>query len=204
MAEVTLAEIKELRKLTGAGVGAVKEALEKSEGDFDKAMKVLREKGMAKAAKRAGKQIANGYIGQYVHGNGKLVVIVELGSETDFASKSPDFQEFANKLALHIAASGTKYVSRDRVPADELEKEKETYKTEVEGKPEEVAEKILEGKLEKFYKQYVLMEQELFGSDGVTVQDALNELTAKIGENMEVGRMIKMSIGGELIVDTVK
>jgi elongation factor Ts len=196
----TIEEIKKLRALTGAGVTAVKEALEHGQGDVDKAVAYLREKGMSKAAKRADRVISNGYIGKYIHNNGKVVVLVELGSETDFASNSADFRDFADKLALHIAASNPSYVSVDRVPADVIEKEKAVFAQDVAGKPEEVANKILEGKLGKFYSDNVLMKQELFGATG-TVEDNLNELIGKIGEKIEIGKMIKFHIGGEMISD---
>lgn len=197
----TLAEIKKLRALTGAGVVAVKEALENSQGDLDKAINYLREKGMAKAAKRADKVIANGYIGKYVHNNGKVVVLLELGSETDFAANSSEFKTFADQLALHVAANNPIYVSEDRVPADVIEREKSQYSKEVAGKPAEVAQKILDGKLAKFYSETVLTHQVLFGTENTKVSDALNELVAKIGEKIQIGKMVKFHIGGETITD---
>lgn len=201
MAEITMSQIKELRSLSGAGIVAVKEALEASNGDMDKAITYLREKGLAKANKRAGKLISNGYIGRYLHNNGRMVVLVELGSETDFASNSEDFRTFADKLALHVAASNTLYVSEDRVPAEIIEAEKAAFAKDVEGKPTEVAEKILAGKLEKFYKESVLMHQPLFGGNGETVADAINELVAKIGERIEVGKLIVININKSPIID---
>lgn len=199
--EITLDQIKKLRALTGAGVTAVKEALENSGGDRDKAIAYLREKGMAKAAKRADRAVNNGYIGKYVHNNGKVVVLVELGSETDFASNSPDFREFADKLALHIAAVSPQYVSEETIPTEVIEREKAAYANDVAGKPAEVAEKILAGKLSKFYEENVLMHQVLFGTDNVKVSDAINELVARIGEKIEIGKMVKFHIGGESILD---
>jgi elongation factor Ts len=201
MYTATLEEIKNLRQLSGAGVGNVKEALEASEGDLDKAIAYLREKGLAKANKRAGKEIANGYIGKYIHDNGRLVVAVEVGCETDFAANSKEFMDFANKLALHIAASNPRYVAEDRVPANIVDVEKAAFAKDVEGKPAEVAEKILAGKLDKFYAETVLTRQEMFGGNGETVADAMNELVAKIGEKIEIGKMVKMHIGGETIID---
>jgi elongation factor Ts len=198
--QATIEEIKKLRTMTGAGVSSVKEALEHANGDIDKAVIYLREKGMAKAAKRADKVISNGYIGRYIHNNGKVVVLVELGSETDFASNSKDFRDFADKLAMHVAATSPSYVTKERVPANIIETEKAVFAKDVEGKPAEVAEKILEGKLAKFYSDNVLMEQVLFGTDGVTIKDALNELVAKVGEKIEVGNMVKLHIGAEAII----
>lgn len=199
--QVTLDEIKKLRALTGAGVTAVKEALEHSEGDRDKAIAYLREKGMSKAAKRADRVVSNGYIGKYVHNNGKVVVLVELGSETDFASNSAEFREFADKLALHVAAVSPQYVSEQSIPKEVIEREKAVFAKDVEGKPAEVAEKILNGKLAKFYEENVLMNQVLFGTDGTKVSDGINELVAKIGEKIEIGKMVKFHIGGESILD---
>lgn len=201
MAQATIEQIKELRKATGAGVTAVKEALETSDGDLDKAIVYLREKGVAKAAKRAGKEVRNGYIGKYVHNNSRMVTLVELGCETDFAANSESFMEFADKLALHVAANSTQYVAVDRIPADVMQTEKNVYQKDVEGKPEEVAEKILEGKLKKFYEENVLLEQEMFGTEGVSVQDALNELIAQIGEKIVVGRMVTFHIGHPTVMD---
>ena len=201
MSDISIDMIKQLRALTGAGVTAVKEALEYSKGDEDKAMAYLREKGLSKATKRAGKAVTNGYIGRYIHNNGQFIVLVELGSETDFATKSPDFREFADKLALHVAANGTQYVTVDRIPADVIDEEKAAYKSDVEGKPAEVAEKILNGKLEKFYKENVLMRQELFGSEGITVEDAINELVVKIGEKIEIGKLVALQINKNAVID---
>lgn len=193
--------IKQLRAETGAGVTAVKSALEQSDGDTEQAIIFLRQQGVAKAAKRAGKEITNGYIGKYVHNNGRMVVLLEVGCETDFAAKGEDFKEFADKLALHIAANNTEYVTRERVPADIIEKEKAVYAKDVEGKPAEIADKILEGKLNKFYTENVLMDQELFDGDGETVTDAMNELVAKVGEKIEIGRMIKLQLGTAAVID---
>jgi len=190
----TLEQIKDLRTRTGAGVSAVKEALEKSKGDTDKAIQFLREKGVAKAAKRAGKEAQNGILGKYVHNDNKLMVIVEVASETDFAAKSPDMLEFANDVALHVAAQDVDYITVDHVPEEVIEEEKKAFQKDVEGKPDNIAEKILEGKLQKFYKQNVLMYQDLFSDDSKTVQDYLNELVAKLGEKIEINRFIKMKI----------
>lgn len=190
----TLDQIKELRTLTGAGVGSVREALEVSAGDTEKAIQYLREKGLAKSVKRAGKNAENGMFGVYVHPDNRAVVVVEVACETDFAAKSPDMVKFAQEIAVHIVASTTEYVNVESIPAEVLEKEKAVFMTELEGKPAEMAEKILEGKLQKFYKDTVLTYQPLFQDETKIVQDHLNELVAKIGEKIEITRFIKMKI----------
>jgi elongation factor Ts len=192
--EITIDQIKELRERTGAGVGAVKEALEHAQGDNDKAIQYLREKGLAKAAKRAGKQADNGTLGVYVHGDNRMVVVVEVASETDFAARSEDLKKFANDIALHIAANEPLYTSVESIPENIIETEKATFAQDVEGKPAEIAEKIIAGKLEKFYADTVITHQQLFTDETKTVQDYMNELVAKVGEKIEITRFVKMKI----------
>lgn len=201
---VTIEQIKELRALSGAGVNAVREALENSGGDTNGAIKYLREKGIAKAEKRKDKTASNGILGTYRHTNSKLVVLVEVACETDFAAKSPDMAKFADEVALHIAAMSPKYVSVETVDSVELESEKKSFEEELAGKPEEVKSKILEGKLAKFYKDTVLLKQNLFTDENKTVEDLLNELIAKIGEKIVITRFFKVTLGEELITDQVK
>ncbi len=198
--EITIDQIKELRNATGAGVNSVKEALAESKGDIPAAIQYLREKGLAKAAKRAGKQAANGIIGTYIHGDNRFVVAVEIATETDFAAKSPEMQKFAKDVALHIAASDTLYVNREAIPADILENEKKVFAKDIEGKPAEIADKILQGKLEKFYSTSVLLDQQLFSDDTKKVQDYLNEMVAKIGEKIEITKFIRMKIAADTIM----
>jgi elongation factor Ts len=198
-----LDQIKELRALTGAGVGSVREALEASGGDTDKAIQYLREKGLAKSVKRAGKNAENGMFGVYIHPDNRAAVVVEVACETDFAAKSPDMVKFANEIAVHIVASTTEYVSVETIPAEVLEKAKAEFAAEVEAKPAEMAEKILEGKLQKFYKENVLTYQQLFQDETKTVQDHLNELVAKIGEKIEITRFIKMKINGDTTASNI-
>ncbi len=190
----TLEQIKELRERTGAGVKSVKEAIEASNGDTDKAIQYLREKGVAKAAKRAGNSADNGVLGTYIHNDNRLVVVVEVACETDFAAKSADMLKFANDLALHIAAQQVEYITEDSVPADIIEQEKAVFAKDVEGKPAEIADKILVGKLQKFYKQNVLVHQQLFSDDSKTIQDYINETVAKVGEKIEITKFVKMKI----------
>lgn len=191
---ISLEQIKELRALSGAGVNNVKEALEASNGNMEEAIKYLREKGMAKADKRKDKVAANGVLGTYVHANNKVVVVVELACETDFAAKSPDMLAFANKLALHIAAMSPKYISENDIPADYIETEKKAMEDELFGKPDEVKEKIIAGKLEKMYKDMVLLHQPLFGEDDTSVADALNQVIIKVGEKTLVTQFHKFVV----------
>lgn len=189
-------QIKELRKRTGVGLHLIKEALEASGGDMEKAVLYLREKGVAKAAKRAGRSAENGFIAHYIHGDGNIGVLLELNSETDFASRNEKFRELAHDLAVHIAASSPEYISIDQIPEDILEREKSVYKKDLEGKPEQVQEKILEGKLAKFYEEIVLMEQNYVKDDSKKIKDIINEAVAAIGEKIEIGRFVRFQIAG--------
>ena len=195
----TIEEIKKLRDLTGAGVNVVKEALDKSNGEIDLAMKYLREKGIAKAEKRADKDAKNGILGTYIHSNNKFVIIVEVVCETDFAADGDDMKNFGKTLALHIAAMNPRYISVESVDKDELESEKKSYEKDLEGKPEEVKAKIIEGKLEKYYKDMVLLKQQLFTDDKKTVEDLYNETVAKIGEKILITRFFKITLGEDLV-----
>lgn len=190
----TLEQIKELRTRTGAGVNAVREAIEVSGGDMQKAVQYLREKGMAKADKRKGKVAEQGVLGVYVHSNSKLVTVVEVACETDFAAKSEDLMKFANDLALHIAATSPKFISEADVSQEYIDGETATMKQDLEGKPEEVQQKIMAGKLEKVYSDVVLLKQKLFTDDSKTVADYLNEMLAKIGEKIEITRFYKFQV----------
>jgi elongation factor Ts len=191
---ISLDQIKELRAISGAGVNNVREALEASGGDMEAAMVYLREKGMAKADKRKDRVAVNGVLGTYIHANHKVVVVVEVGCESDFAAKSEDLLNFANKVALHVAAMNPRYVSEGDIPADYLETEKKTMEDDLQGKPEEVKTKIVAGKLEKLYKDIVLVHQPMFGEDGVTVNDMLNGLVAKIGEKIIITQFHRFAV----------
>lgn len=191
--KASIEQIKELREMTGAGISAVKEALESSSSQ-EEAIKYLREKGLAKAVKRAGKEAENGVIGVYIHTDSRLAVLVEVATETDFAAKSEVVKKFANDVALHIAAMNTEYVSKEVVPAEIVEQEKAAAKEDVAGKPAEIAEKILQGKLDRFYKDVVLTEQQLFTDETKTVGDYINEIVAQIGEKTEVTRFVRVQI----------
>lgn len=190
--------IKELRAKTGAGITAIKEAIEHSGGDVEKAITYLRQKGVAKAEKRAQKEANEGVLATYTHHNQKLVVVVEVNTETDFAAKSEDLQKFANDIAIHIAALDPSFISVESVDPSILEKEKQVFEKELEGKPEEVKNKIIEGKLGKFYQDNVLMKQELFSDSSKTVEDYLNELIAKVGEKIVIRRFYRFELGKDV------
>lgn len=192
---VTLDQIKELRNRTGAGVTAVKEALESSKGDMEKAVTYLREKGIAKAAKRADRSAANGFIAHYIHGDGNIAVLVELNSETDFTSRNEKFRELANEIALHIAASKPMYVTVEDIPEEIMEQEKKIASKGIDtNKPANIVEKILEGKMSKFYEENVLLHQKYVRDDSKTIGDLLNDAVAAIGEKIEVGRFCRFEI----------
>ncbi|MEO6729353.1 MAG: elongation factor Ts [Candidatus Dojkabacteria bacterium] len=192
--EITLDQIKELRQRSGVGVNAVREALTASNGDMDLAVKYLREKGMAKAEKRKGKVAENGIIGTYVHPNNKVVVVVEVACETDFAAKSEEFSKFASDVALHIAAVSPKYITIKSIDKNTLAGELTAAEQGLEDKPENIRKTIIDGKLEKFYRETVLLKQLLFSDESKTVGDYLNEMIAKTGEKIEITQFHKLQV----------
>lgn len=193
---ITLDEIKKLREATGAGVSDCKAALEDAKGDFDKAIEFLRKKGAATSAKRADREVSEGYIAVYSHG-GRVASMIEINSETDFVARNIEFQELAKELAMQVAAQSPTYVDRVDVPKEVIEKEIaiETEKAESEGKSKELAKKIAEGKLEKFYEQHCLLEQPYIKNPEIKVIDLLNEKIAAIGEKIKVRRFIRFEVG---------
>lgn len=194
---ITLDQIKELRQRTGAGVTVVKEALEESNGDMQAAIEYLRKKGVAKAAKRADKHAENGFIAHYVHGEGAIAVLLELNSETDFTARNERFRSVAKDIAIHIAASNPEYISIEDIPAEILEKEKMVANEGVDAnKPAEIAEKIIEGRLQKFYEQCVLLEQVYVKDETKKIKDLMNETISAIGEKIEIGRFCRFEIAG--------
>ncbi len=197
MAEISASAVKVLREKTGAGMMDCKKALVESNGNEEKAIAYLREKGLAKAAKKAGRATSQGVIGSYIHNNGKIGVMVELKCETDFVAKNEKFLAFAKDLAMQIAATSPLCVSPDQVPADLLAKEREIFKNQAmeEGKPEAIAEKIVEGRLKKYYAEVCLLEQPFIKEDKKTIRDLLNELISVLGENMQIGRFDRMVLG---------
>ncbi|MGE0369076.1 MAG: translation elongation factor Ts [Candidatus Dadabacteria bacterium] len=200
MADITAQMVKEIRDRTGAPFIDCKKALEEVGGDFDKAIEILKIKGVAKASKKVGRETPEGTIVTYVHAGGKIGVMVEVNCETDFVARNDDFQAFAKEVAMQIAASNPRYVSRDDVPEAELEKEKEIMKAQVieSGKPAEIADKIAEGKIEKFFEENCLIDQVYIRDSKVKINDLLQALIAKVGENIKVRRFTRYQLGESL------
>jgi elongation factor Ts len=194
---ITAAQVNELRKVTGAGLMDCKRALTETAGDHEKAIDYLRTKGLASASKKAGRVASEGAVGSYIHAGGKIGVLVEVNCETDFVAKNEQFQTFVKDVAMHIAAASPAYVSRDEVPADVLEREKEIYRAKARetGKPENIIEKIIEGQINKFYADICLLEQAYVKDPDKTIQTYLNETIATIGENMTIRRFAKYVLG---------
>lgn len=197
MAEISAKLVKELREKTGAGVMDCKEALAASEADMTKAVEFLRKKGLATAQKRAGRATREGTLAAYIHMGGKLGVLVEVNSETDFVAKNDQFQEFAKNVAMHIAASNPLGIRPEDVPPEVVAKEREIYAAQARetGKPEKVIEKIVEGKLKKFFEDSCLLQQRYVRNPDITVGDLLNELIAKTGENISIRRFVRFQVG---------
>ena len=195
--EVSANMVKELREKTGAGMMDCKKALAETGGDFQKALDYLRQKGLATAAKRAGRVASEGRIGSYIHAGGKIGVMVEVNCETDFVAKTDDFQAFAKDVAMHIAASSPSYIRREEVTVEVLAREKEIYRAQARDakKPEKVIDKIVEGKLEKFYGETCLLEQPFVKDPDLTIQDLLNGLIGKLGEKIEIRRFTRYQVG---------
>ncbi len=197
MAKISAGMVKQLREKTGAGMMDCKKALSEVNGDMEKAVEFLRKKGLATAQKRAGRALNEGIIQSYIHMTGKLGVLVEVNCETDFVAKNEDFQEFAKNIAMHIAASNPLGITPEDVPEDLVEKEKEIYRAQAleMGKPENVIDKIVEGKLKKFYEESCLLNQPYVRDTNLSVADLLNEMIAKIGENISIKRFVRYQIG---------
>ena len=196
---ITSKMVKELRDKTQAGMMDCKKALEKTDGDMEKAVDLLRQKGLAVAAKRAGRATSEGVIETYIHAGGKLGVMVELGCETDFVAKNDDFRAFARDIAMHIAAANPVSITRETVPAEVVSREKEIYVQQAleSGKPEAIVEKMVTRKIEKFIAEIVLLDQKFVKNPDLTVQDLLNELVAKMGENISIKRFARFQVGAE-------
>lgn len=197
MAEVTAQMVKELREATSAGVLDSKKALEETNGDFDKAVEILRKKGLATAAKKSSRETNEGMIGSYIHAGARQAGIVELNCESDFVARTERFQQLARDLAMHIVASRPLYVSRDQVPADLVASEKVIYQEQMaaSGKPAQVIDKIVEGKLDKWLSEICLLDQPFVKNPDITVQDLLTESVAALGENIRVNRFARLAIG---------
>ena len=198
MANITAAMVKELRDKTGAGMMDCKKALQETDGDFDKALDELRKKGIAKAAKRADRQANEGVVASYIHPGSNLGVLVEVNCETDFVANTDGFKEFAKNLAMHIAASSPTAVDRDQVDKQDVDKELEILKAQAleSGKPEHIVDKIVQGRLEKFYSEVVLLEQAYVKDPDKSIKDLLTETISKVGENVTIRRFARFQIGG--------
>ncbi len=193
---VGASEVKELRNRTGAGIMDCKSALTEAGGDIDKAIEILRTKGLAKAAKKAGRIVSEGLVGSYIHAGGKIGVLVEVNCETDFVAKTDDFKQFVKDVAMHIAASAPLYVRREEVPEEIKEREKKIYETQAKeaGKPEKIIEKIVSGKLDKYLSEICLLEQPFIKDPDKTIQDLLQETIAKLGENISIRRFVRYQL----------
>ncbi len=197
MAEVTAEMVKTLREKTGAGIMECKSALNEAGGNFDKAVDILRKKGIASASKKIGRTAIEGVIEAYIHAGSKIGVMVEINCETDFVARTQDFKIFAKDIAMQIAAATPLYVDRESVPAAIIEKEKEIYaeQSKTSGKPAPVIEKMVQGKLEKFYKEVCLLEQSYIRDPNVVIGDLLKSMIAKVGENIIIRRFARFQIG---------
>jgi elongation factor Ts len=189
--------VKELRERTGAGMMDCKKALMEANGDMEKAIDILREKGLAAAAKKAGRVANEGLVDAYIHSGGRIGVLVEVNCETDFVANTDEFKNFVKEICMQIAAANPKYISREEVPQAVLEKEREILKAQAlnEGKPQNVVDRIVEGRIEKFYKENCLLEQEYIRDPEKTVKDLLNETIAKLGENIVIRRFVRFERG---------
>ncbi|HEV2843511.1 MAG TPA: translation elongation factor Ts [Thermoanaerobaculia bacterium] len=197
MAEVTAQMVKELRERTGAGMMDCKNALNDTKGDLEAAIDALRKKGLAAAAKKAGRVTAEGAVGSYIHGGGKLGVLVEINCETDFVARTDGFQDLVRDIAMHIAAAEPRFVRREEVTADVLERERAIFQDQAlaSGKPANVVEKIVAGKMEKYYSEFVLLEQPFVKNPDQTVGQLIAERVGKIGENIQVRRFVRFKLG---------
>jgi len=197
--EITASMVKELREKTGVGMMECKAALQETKGDFEKAIVYLRERGLASAAKKAGRVAADGTVACYIHAGGKLGVMIEVNSETDFVAKTDDFQALAKELAMQVAAANPLYVKREEVPAEVQEKEKEIYRAQMgeSKKPPEIVEKILTGKLDKYFEETCLLEQGYVKDPAKKISQLIAETVAKVGENIQVRRFVRFKVGEE-------
>jgi elongation factor Ts len=194
---ISASDVKELREQTGVGLMDCKNALREAEGIIDKALEILRQKGLAMAAKKSGRDASEGIIGSYIHMGGKLGVLVEVNCETDFVAKTEEFQEFVRDIAMHIAASNPAYLKREDVPSEVIDKEKEIYASQVTNKPPQIVDKIVQGKLDKFYADNCLLEQ-VYVKDPEgkkSIQEVVVDVVAKIRENVVIKRFVRFQLG---------
>ncbi len=196
---VSAEQVKQLREKTGVGIMECKTALMESNGDMEKAVELLRKKGIATAEKRAGRETKEGVIEAYIHAGQRLGVLVEINCETDFVAKTDDFKTFARDIAMQVAATNPRVVSRDDFSQEEIEKELDIFRTQArnEGKPDHIVERFSQGKLEKFYQETVLLEQSFIKDPNKNIKELLTELIAKTGENITIRRFVRFQLGGE-------
>ncbi len=195
--KITTQMVKELRQATGAGVLDCRKALEATDGDFDKAVTILREKGLAAAAKKASREAKEGLVGHYVHPGAKMAAIVEVNCETDFVARTPEFQALVKDLAMQIVAARPRWLTPEDVPAEVIEQEKAIYRKQLaeEGKPEHIMDRIIEGKLKKFYDENCLLEQAFIKDPDVKIKDMITNAVARLGENIRIRRFARFEVG---------
>lgn len=194
---ITASSVKELRERTGAGMMDCKKALTETNGDIEKAIDYLREKGLAAAAKKAGRIASEGVVESYIHGGGRIGVLVEVNCETDFVAKTDDFKAFVKDIAMHIAAANPQYLNKEEVPESIVNHEREVFKAQAlnEGKPEKIIEKMVDGRIEKYYKEICLLEQPFVKDPDKTISTLVTERIAKIGENISIRRFVRYQLG---------
>ncbi len=197
MSSISAAKVKELRDISGAGMMDCKKALSESDGDIQKAMDFLRKSGIAKAQKKAGREVKDGLVSTYIHPGSKLGVMLEINCETDFVAKTSVFQDLSRDIAMHIAAASPVSVSKEDIPSELLDKEKEIYleQAKASGKPQEIAEKMVVGRMDKFCKENALLEQQFVKDPNVTVNEVLTDTIAKLGENISIARFVRFQLG---------
>ena len=193
----TAADVKNLREMTGVGMMECKKALTETNGDFEKAMEWLRKKGIASAEKKAGRVAAEGVVESYIHMGGKIGVMIEVNCETDFVAKTPEFKNFVRDIAMHIAAANPSYLNREEVPAEILEKEREILRAQAlnEGKPEKIIARMVEGRVEKYYKENCLVDQQFVKNPDMTITQFVNERIQTTGENIKIRRFVRYEMG---------
>jgi len=192
---VSAEEVKKLRDKTGSGLMDCKRALQEADGDMDEALQVLRQKGLAKAKEKSSREASEGVIGSYVHANDKIGVLVEVRCETDFVARNEQFRELVDEIAMQIAAMEPEVVSRDDFSEEKLEKEREVYREQFQDKPDDVIDRIVEGKMDDYFSEVCLMDQPYIRDDDKTIKDLVDEAVATIGENIEVRRFVRMELG---------
>jgi elongation factor Ts len=195
--EIKATQVKELRQQTGAALMACKSALQEAKGDLDNAVTILRTRGLAAAAKKSGRAAAEGTVGSYLHAGGRIGVMIEVNCETDFVAKNEDFHVLVRDLAMHVAASSPRFVSREEVPAEEVEKERQIFRDQAKasGKPEKILDKIVDGKLGRFYSEHCLLDQPFVKDPDLSIKDVVNAAVLKLGENIQVRRFVRYGVG---------